>query len=388
MIALKKLYGEELLRLALMLSLLRVDPEHYLRLDEARLLAGGLVNGTDWSPEISGYYQRSRIHHPKSIDSMLLDYERDVFEEMMSLGRWSTGGRASREEFQAYLLSGVESVNGQAAASVIQNTASQDLYSHLPVVQLDDDQVEQCVTVKTEDDSSQDEDGACAIPQCYEQEVVIKTENSDSEDDFTLYQARPVSISEPPVIRNLSTFDGPLLEEDSGASDSFDVARFYSNPPSKTALKEVDLGYTKPLADSDEFFPFYLRDSDEDSIRDQNLADLFDFGETAESLEDYKRQMEESEEKHHPSEDLEKYLLENTDLEKELDLDRMYCTKRERASTSFTSVGSSSGYSEDPCTSGASSCDESSVFKTADFEVDKDEGIFGATNLTQEVTTF
>jgi hypothetical protein len=91
MIALKKLYGDELLRLALVLSLLKADPNDYLERETQQLIAGlHSANGSDWSLEHEARTLiRPRYVHPKSLDNILINYERELFEELNSLGRYA-----------------------------------------------------------------------------------------------------------------------------------------------------------------------------------------------------------------------------------------------------------------------------------------------------------
>ncbi|KAK2584088.1 hypothetical protein KPH14_006531 [Odynerus spinipes] len=105
MLCLKKLYREELLQLALLLSLLRVDPESYLGLDIQAMGVGSLDlhNGSGWHTDAHTIVHRPMFVHPKNLDSMLLNYERDLFEELNSLGRYNRMNTASND-IHAYLL--------------------------------------------------------------------------------------------------------------------------------------------------------------------------------------------------------------------------------------------------------------------------------------------
>lgn len=105
MLCLKKFYREELLQLALLLSLLRVDPETYLGLDMRTIGVGSLDlhNGSGWHTDAHTIVQRPMFVHPKNLDSMLLNYERDLFEELNSLGRYNRMNAASNN-IHAYLL--------------------------------------------------------------------------------------------------------------------------------------------------------------------------------------------------------------------------------------------------------------------------------------------
>lgn len=104
MLCVKKLYREELLQLALLLSLLRVDPESYLGLDIRTLNVGSLdlTNGSGWHTDHT-IIHRPMFLHPKNPDSMLLNYQRDLFEELNSLGRYNRMN-SGLNAIHAYLL--------------------------------------------------------------------------------------------------------------------------------------------------------------------------------------------------------------------------------------------------------------------------------------------
>ncbi|KAK9890177.1 hypothetical protein WA026_008981 [Henosepilachna vigintioctopunctata] len=89
MLCLKKVYNDELLQLALILSLLRVNLDTYT---EPNLLENvgnlDLDNGTSWRA-FTPALLRSHYVHPKSLDSILLNYERDLFADLNSLGRFN-----------------------------------------------------------------------------------------------------------------------------------------------------------------------------------------------------------------------------------------------------------------------------------------------------------
>lgn len=113
MLSLKKVYGDELLQLALFLSLLRVNPDNYL---EGSLYGSAndldFDNGTSWrsySPNIL----RSNYIHPKSLNSVLLNYEREVFEDLNALGRYNRESLLG-QNVTAYLLN-IEGPGGAPA---------------------------------------------------------------------------------------------------------------------------------------------------------------------------------------------------------------------------------------------------------------------------------
>lgn len=110
MLGLKKLYREELLQLALILSLLRVDPESYLGLDMQSIGVGSLDlhNGSGWHTDTRTIVHRPYFVHPKNLDSVLLNHERDLFEDLNSLGRYNRMN-ARNNDIHAYLLNVEES---------------------------------------------------------------------------------------------------------------------------------------------------------------------------------------------------------------------------------------------------------------------------------------
>lgn len=104
MLCLKKVYTDELLQIAILLSLLRVDRNSNLTYDVP-------VIGVGTNDEIHGWEQspHTLIHrdvqvHPKNLDSMLLNnYEQHVFDELNSLGRYNRINLL-RHDVTAYLL--------------------------------------------------------------------------------------------------------------------------------------------------------------------------------------------------------------------------------------------------------------------------------------------
>lgn len=117
MLCLKKLYREELLQLALLLSLLRVDPETYLGLDIQAIGVGSLDlnNGSGWHNDAHTIIQRPMFVHPKNLESILLNYERDLFEDLNSLGRYNRMN-SGLNDIHAYLLNVEELTRDTAAA--------------------------------------------------------------------------------------------------------------------------------------------------------------------------------------------------------------------------------------------------------------------------------
>ncbi|XP_076637915.1 NFE2 like bZIP transcription factor cap-n-collar isoform X1 [Colletes latitarsis] len=117
MLCLKKLYREELLQFALLLSLLRVDPESYLGLDIQTIGVGSLDlnNGSGWHNDARTIIHRPMFVHPKNLDTVLLNYERDLFEDLNSLGRYNRMN-SGLNNIHAYLLNIEESTRDTAVA--------------------------------------------------------------------------------------------------------------------------------------------------------------------------------------------------------------------------------------------------------------------------------
>lgn len=101
MFNLKKYFNDELLQVALILSLLRID-RRSLEYNVPAIGIGTHNLSSTWDqPNI--LIHRERNIHPKSIDSLLLDYEQEVFHELNSLGRYSS--IFNPRDLTAYLLS-------------------------------------------------------------------------------------------------------------------------------------------------------------------------------------------------------------------------------------------------------------------------------------------
>lgn len=104
MFNLKKYFTDELLQVALILSLLRIDR----RTLEYNVPAIGIGtnNLTSTWDQSNILVRREGSIHPKSIDSLLLNYEQEVFHELNSLGRYSTiFDTLTSRNLTAYLLS-------------------------------------------------------------------------------------------------------------------------------------------------------------------------------------------------------------------------------------------------------------------------------------------
>lgn len=117
MLSLKKVYRDELLQLALILSLLRSHPDTSFESDLFNSIGNyDMDNGTSWRT-ITPNVLRSHYLHPKSLDSVLLNYEREVFADLNSLGRYNRAEVFHRPNITAYLLN-VDRTTATAAESV------------------------------------------------------------------------------------------------------------------------------------------------------------------------------------------------------------------------------------------------------------------------------
>lgn len=105
MLGLKKFYREELLQLALLLSLLRVDPENYLGIDIQSMGVGSLNlnNGSGWHTDTQTIIHRPMFVHPKNLDTMMFNYESYIFDDLNSLGRYNNMN-TGLNNIHAYLL--------------------------------------------------------------------------------------------------------------------------------------------------------------------------------------------------------------------------------------------------------------------------------------------
>lgn len=283
MIALKKIYGDELLRLALILSLLNSNSND-IELESQHLTAGLFSNGSDWSIENEARtFIRPRYVHPKSLDSILLNYERRLFEDINSLGRYSEYNDRMHLNrgpiVQTYVLNDVATDTVAPALAEPTTPAPEETDSELPV---------EAVVTLTSD-------------------FLSNHSNSDLFDDLS--------------------------------NRSFDVEDFFVQNENMGRLEdEVRVKEEPKLYENEDNFDMYFETSRlaKDSVFAQNMADLRDYSD----LEDSKVNIEVEEDLYDSKEDLQKFLLENTPL------DYPVVVKKERASTSFTSTASSSGVSE------------------------------------------
>lgn len=124
MLCLKKVYRDELLQLALILSLLRVDPDSYLGYDIPAVEVGinDLNDGTSWAHAHAESLINRRLYlHPKSLNSLLLNYEHQVFEDLNALGRYNR--ISTNRDVTAYLLN-VDNTNSSDNLSIANSTSS------------------------------------------------------------------------------------------------------------------------------------------------------------------------------------------------------------------------------------------------------------------------
>ncbi|GBP23438.1 hypothetical protein EVAR_22297_1 [Eumeta japonica] len=339
MIALKKLYGDELLRLALILSLLKANPNDYLE-RETQLLTAGLhiSNGTDWSLEQEARTLITPRHvHPKSLDHVLAHHERRLFEELNSLGRYYNRYDPDNER--------ISNVNSIVHTYLVNNVATDTIAPTLAEVAApvsNDGNVENDI-VSADDNVGQE----------------IKVEEEAQQE----HQQPDIVVTLSPDFLNNRTESDIFAEI---ATRSFDVSEFLVNPSEMHIKKEPesDLFEIKKEKEDqddlyndnamDDFVPYFAAQSkkfSESDVFDQNISDLQDYEEAFNDVKDFKRDLEYLDVKQQ-QENLEQYLLENTPLDAEVyDLAPMFeeelvlDVKRERASTSFTSA-SSSGVSE------------------------------------------
>ncbi|XP_026748104.1 segmentation protein cap'n'collar-like isoform X2 [Trichoplusia ni] len=356
MISLKKLYGDELLRLALVLSLLKVDPNDYLERETQQMIAGlHISNGSDWSLEQEARTLiRPRFVHPKSLDNILINYERQLFEELNSLGRYGNSDLEYNERIwnrrapilHTYLVNNVatDTVAPALATATVAENDGQDAVSA-------DDNVAQEVKVTDEEESQNSEERPDAV----------------------------VTLSQD--FLNNHTHEDIFAEI---ASRSFDVNELLVQPSEMQIKKEDDLEMQIKKEDDDlysdnaiDFMPYFNmkseKDVEESSVYQQNMADLKEYGEG--DSKDLKNDLEYLDVKQ--QENLEQYLMENTPLDGVYELAPMFeeelvlNVKRERASTSFTASSS-----------GVSDMDVSS--EGPDVKLEPDEGHHTGDELTQE----
>lgn len=390
MIALKKLCGDELLRLALVLSLLKANPTDLLERETQHLTAGlHISNGSDWSIENEARTLiRPSYVHPKSLDNILLNYETEIFEELNSLGRY---GRNYAYRFENNDRTSNANRGPVVHTYVLNNLATDTAAPALaesPASLADDDGLEPHYGVSDDGNVGQEVKVSDEESQTSETPDVVVTLSQDffsnrSESDvFAEIASRSFDVSEflvPPERMYIKT---ESLESESNDEDVKNI---------KKEVENDDLYSDNAM---DDFVPYFVAKSEKfdrlesDSVFEQNMADLQDYSEIFDDVKDLKKDLEYLDVKQQ-QDNLEQYLLENTPLdteayelapmfEEELVLD----VKKERASTSFTSSASSSGVSEMDV--GA----EEVAFDVTDVKSESDEGHHSGDELTQEVSCF
>ncbi|XP_063392015.1 segmentation protein cap'n'collar-like [Cydia fagiglandana] len=380
MIALKKLYGDELLRLALVLSLLKVDPNDYLESETQQLLAGlHISNGSDWGDQEARTLIRPRFVHPKSLDNILINYERQLFEELNSLGRYGSSFTENNIQWNnrgpvlhTYL------VNNVATDTVVPELAAGNDTSD--GVSADDNVAQE---VKVEDVERDTPDVVVTLSADYfnnrtEEEHTKPDSDEDTKVDFEAFEETPSRRAEADIFEEIAT-------------RTFDVNDFFQSEEmqiKKEPEEVLEVRVKKEQEDlyddnaMDEFVPYFTAKAEKfqygepNSVFDQNLADLQDYGDIFEDVKEL-RNLEYLDVKQQ-QDNLEQYLMENTPLDTEVyqpmfdDDELVLGVKRERASTSFTSASSS----------GVSEMDVASP--PPNVKLEPDEGHHSGDELTQE----
>lgn len=132
MLCLKKVYTDELLQIAILLSLLRVDRNSNLGYDyDVPAIGVGIDDIHGWDQSHSLIRREIQVH-PKNLDSILLNYEQQLFDDLNSLGRYNRIN--SLQDVTAYLLnidgSAVDETNNNATMnSVLFNRTDEETTS-------------------------------------------------------------------------------------------------------------------------------------------------------------------------------------------------------------------------------------------------------------------
>lgn len=127
MIWLKKVLHNELIHLTILLSLLRLDPDTYLQLDNG-IGVSEIVLGSSSAFLPTGLHNiHNRLDgyaHPKSLDRMLLRQD-SLFYELNLLGRYNRFQHVDRpREITTYLLCGQEPLSA-AADNDVENQSNE-----------------------------------------------------------------------------------------------------------------------------------------------------------------------------------------------------------------------------------------------------------------------
>lgn len=161
MLCLKKVYRDELLQLAILLSLLRVDRRSSLGYDyDSPAIGVGIDDIQGWEQSHSLVRRDIQIH-PKSLDSVFLNYEQQVFDDLNSLGRYNRIN--SVQDVTAYLLN----VDGNNESNETGNGNSTDAYN------------------RTEEVSRTEEGEVASGFDFGEVELKFEPDESDTDDPFT-----------------------------------------------------------------------------------------------------------------------------------------------------------------------------------------------------------
>lgn len=189
MLCLKKVYRDELLQLAILLSLLRVDRRSSLGYDyDVPAIGVGIDDIQGWDQSHSLVRRDIQIH-PKNLDSVLLNYEQQVFDDLNSLGRYNRIN--SLQDVTAYLLN----VDGN------DNDSSEDDNSE--------------VFNRTEDVSRTNNSGEVASGlNLDELDIKLEPEESDSVNPFngTLFDGEDLLLKDEDDFHPATFFEGLALD--------------------------------------------------------------------------------------------------------------------------------------------------------------------------------
>ena len=113
-------HSDELLHLALILSLIRLDPESYLglgfgRSDAIRGTFHNITMGDTWAHMPSDSHRLIEVPylHPKSMEASLAQYQEEIIEHLHDLGRYTSivPSNSPSRTFAAYLLDEIPPIN-------------------------------------------------------------------------------------------------------------------------------------------------------------------------------------------------------------------------------------------------------------------------------------
>ncbi|XP_044741337.1 segmentation protein cap'n'collar isoform X2 [Chrysoperla carnea] len=239
MLCVKKIYNNDLLQLALVLSLLRLDFSLYLYQDP--YLNTPIRNFTSTiSQNLPESYQNDYVN-PKNLDNILLNYERQLFEDLNSLGRyngaWNSRNIPQNYNISAYLLN-VERGGNHVQETVPESENSTHPDSGIENVSEDETHTTPNITQEDyllDDCSSSSVDSADFlhtsnnpllndVPKDFQsttsktQESLIKTETEDNEDNDLLSPFGEIFDDDLQLFSTLSVskteYVDPKLEEE------------------------------------------------------------------------------------------------------------------------------------------------------------------------------